>query len=63
MNATTKTANVRAWGQLVPAYAERAQDGKVIVRVYDSVAGHYTVAHSLTAAQELRVAARTLPKS
>jgi len=40
------------------AYAD--EDGRVLV--YDSVAGHYTTCHSLTASQEKYVRARTAPK-
>ena len=49
------TVNVIAWGKSLPAYA----DGTGVVRVMDPVAGHYTVCHSLTRAQEAYVCART----
>jgi hypothetical protein len=44
-----KTIMVRCWGQMVPAIYDGA------VRVWDSVAGAYTVCHSLTARQVARV--------
>jgi hypothetical protein len=60
-NATTeentmKTVNVKTSTGTAKAYA----DSTGIVRVYDSVAGHYTVCHSLTANQERYVRARTM---
>ena len=42
-----KTVNVRAWGELQPAFADA--DGRVWV--YDDVAGHYTTCHSLRPGQ------------
>ena len=53
------TTNVRTWGTSTKAYAERSGES-IIVRVYDAVAGHYTVCHSLTAGQIRRVIGRTL---
>jgi hypothetical protein len=47
----TSVVNVRTWGGTYPAYA----DEYGIVRVYDSIAGHYTVCHSLTPRQQARV--------
>jgi hypothetical protein len=58
----TKTTNVRAFGTTTKAYAERNGDS-IVVRVYDSVAGHYTVCHSLTQAQLKYVISRTLSKA
>lgn len=46
-----KTANVRIWNTITTAYA----DASGTVRVFDSVAGHYTTCHSLTPAQVARV--------
>lgn len=57
----TKTTNIRAWGKTAKAYAERSGD-QIIVRVYDDVAGHYTVCHTLTPAQVKHVISRTLGK-
>lgn len=57
----TKTTNVRAWGQSTKAYAERNGDA-IVVRVYDNIAGHFTVCHSLTPAQVKHVISRTLAK-
>jgi hypothetical protein len=55
-----RTTTVRTWGRNVSAYATRTQDGRTVVRVYDSVAGHYTVCHSLTSGQIKRVIARAM---
>lgn len=61
-----RTVNVRIWGQRVPAYAETVErtDGTTvrIVRVYDDVAGGYTMCHDLTEAQEKFVIGRTLDR-
>jgi hypothetical protein len=57
-NSAMKTTNVKTSAGTVKAYA----DSTGIVRVYDSVAGHYTVCHSLTANQERYVRARTMPR-
>lgn len=57
-----KTTNVRAWGKTTKAYAER-NGTRIIVRVYDDTAGHYTVCHSLTPSQIKHVISRTLPKA
>lgn len=46
-----KTCNVRCWNTITTATADT--DGTV--RVWDSVAGHYTTCHSLTPAQIARV--------
>lgn len=46
-----KTVNVKCWGEMVRAYADA--DG--VVRVWDSVARHYTTLHSLTPRQVARV--------
>ncbi len=53
---TTKpeTTTVRWHGKSVPATCDA--DGTV--RVYDAVAGHYTVCHELTPAQVRRVRSR-----
>jgi len=45
------TVTVRCWGEMVRAYADEA--GRV--RVWDSVAGHYTTCHRLTPRQVARV--------
>ena len=45
-----KTVSVRQWGGSVSAYYEDGQ-----VWVWDSVAGHYTTCHHLTARQIARV--------
>jgi len=55
-----KTVNVRFHGAPAPAYAARDLDGAPVVRVYDPLAGHYTVVHSLTAGQIRYVIGRTL---
>ena len=54
------TTTVRTWNTTAQAYAERSGD-KIVVRVYDSTAGHYTVCHSLTPGQIRRVISLTLP--
>lgn len=54
----TKTATVRWNNERVSAYA----DTQGVVRVYDSVAGHYTVCHSLTPSQVERVRRLTQPR-
>ena len=46
-------AHVHIWSERVPAHAD--EDGTV--RVYDSVAGHFTACHSLTEAQQRHVRA------
>jgi hypothetical protein len=51
MKTNQKTVAVKCWGRKIEAYADA--DGTV--RVYDSVAGYYTVCHSLTKGQEARV--------
>lgn len=45
-----KTVNVRQWGDMVAAYYEGGR-----AYVWDSVAGHYTTCHHLTARQVARV--------
>lgn len=55
-----KTVNVTINGAPAPAYATRGPDGAPVVRVYDPLAGHYTVVHSLTPGQVRHVIARTL---
>ncbi len=58
---TQQTTTIRAWGQSSQAYAEH--DGHtIVVRVWDEIAGHYTVCHSLTPAQMQRVIGLTLRK-
>ena len=52
---TQKTVNVKFLGASVKAYA--TETGKV--RVWDDVAGHYTVCHDLTPAQVRYVVRRT----
>lgn len=59
MKTTMKTVNVRFQGQSAKAYA--TETGKV--RVWDDVAGHYTVCHDLTPAQVRYVVARTAVRS
>jgi hypothetical protein len=55
MNATIKTTTVRnAFSGRTGTY-RAAADSTGTVRVYDTVAGHYTTCHSLTAAQCARV--------
>ena len=56
---TIKTTTVRWLGRRTKAYAERIA-GATVVRVYDPIAGHYTVCHSLTAGQIRRVIGITL---
>ena len=51
----TTTTTVRTWGTRAAAYA----DAQGVVRVWDSIAGHYTLCHSLTAAQVRYVRGRT----
>ena len=50
------TVNVKCWGGMVRAYA----DAEGVVRVWDSVAGHYTTLHSLTPRQVARVRKLTI---
>lgn len=53
-----KTMNVKTgWGYISQAYA----DEHGVVRVYDRTAQHFTVCHSLTAAQVSRVQRLTQP--
>ena len=52
---TTKTVNVRLWGQSVSTYAANGQ-----IWGFDDVAGHYVpVEHLLTAGQVRYVVSRT----
>ena len=53
-----KTAMVRVWGERHEAFA----DEKGVVRVYDPIAGYYTVTATLTLNQERYVRQRTQPK-
>ena len=58
-----KTANVKNAFETgrrgsVPAYADESG----VVRVYDSIAGHYTTVHSLTEGQQAYVRRMTQPK-
>lgn len=55
MTKTQKTVNVKIWGGSHKAYA--TENGKV--RVWDDVAGHYTICHDLTPAQVRYVVRRT----
>lgn len=50
----TVTTRVRFYGESVSAYA----DAQGVVRVWDSVAGHYTVCHHLSPGQMRYVRAR-----
>lgn len=52
------TCIVCTWNTRTEAYAD--SDGTV--RVYDPIAGHFTVCHSLTPNQERRVRRLTQPK-
>lgn len=49
------TTTIRTWNTRCNAYA----DAHGVVRVWDSVAGHYTTCHSLTPAQIRYVRGRT----
>lgn len=53
---TTKTCTVRLDGARATAYA----DDVGVVRIYDDVAGYYTVCHALTPRQEVRVRRLTM---
>lgn len=55
-----KTVNVKLDGHSLPAYAENVGDGKILVRVWDRIAGHYTSCHNLSENQEQYVRARTV---
>ena len=55
LTTKTKTTTVRTWGCRTTAYADVAG----VVRVWDSVAGHYTTCHSLSVGQVRYVRART----
>ncbi len=50
-----KTTTVRHWGTRCQAFA----DEQGVVRVYDSIAGSFTVCHHLTPGQERYVRSRT----
>lgn len=66
----SKTTTIRHCGTKTSAYAERVRTWnettrdysaeRIAVRVFDSVAGHYVEAHSLTAGQRRYVIGRTL---
>jgi predicted aspartyl protease len=64
MTRQQKTVAVRTPTGRASAYAERVSPEptgeRIEVRVYDDVAGHYSVHHSLTAAQVQYVISRTL---
>lgn len=55
MNANLVTVNVRNAFSSSKGTTRAYADSNGTVRVWDAVAGHYTVCHSLTTAQEARV--------
>jgi hypothetical protein len=59
-NMYRRTTTVIVDGARLRAYAERGADGAPVVRVYDDVAGHFTVVHSLTPGQVRHVIGRTI---
>ncbi len=59
-NMYRRTTTVITGGKRLRAYAEKGVDGSVVVRVYDDVAGHFSVVHSLTPGQVRHVIGRTI---
>jgi len=60
----TNTTDTRPTATTVRTLGSRTRatcDDRGVVRVWDSVAGHYTVCHSLSATQERYVRARVRP--
>ena len=66
MTTTTQTSEARVTCKPFTAFARGAYRVRVLadgtVQVWDSVAGHYTRCHSLSAAAQQRIRAKVLAK-